>query len=104
MQLSNLEIIPGKRVVKHYGLVQGSSVRAKHVGKDILAAVKNIFGGEIDSYTELLHEAREEARERMQQAARDLGANAALNVRFSTSSVMQGAAEIYVYGTAVFVE
>ena len=104
MQLSNLESIPGKRVVKHYGLVQGSSVRAKHVGKDIVAALKNLFGGELDSYTELLHEAREEALERMQDAARDLGANAVLNVRFSTSSVMQGAAEIYVYGTAVFVE
>ena len=59
MQLSNLESIPGKRVVKHYGLVQGSSVRAKHVGKDIVAALKNLFGGELDSYTELLHEARE---------------------------------------------
>ena len=104
MQLSNLENIPGKRVVKHYGLVQGSSVRAKHVGRDIAASIRNIFGGELESYTELLHEAREEALERMQEAARGLGANAVLNVRFSTSSVMQGAAEIYVYGTAVFVE
>ncbi|MEM7291834.1 MAG: YbjQ family protein [Pseudomonadota bacterium] len=104
MQLSNLETIPGKRVIKHYGLVQGSSVRAKHVGKDIVAAIKNLFGGELDAYTELLHEAREEALERMQESARNLGANAVLNVRFSTSSVMQGAAEIYVYGTAVFVE
>ncbi len=104
MQLSNLETIPGKRVVKHYGLVQGSSVRAKHVGTDVLAAFKNLFGGELDSYTELLHEAREESLERMLATARELGANAVLNVRFSTSSVMRGAAEIFVYGTAVFVE
>ena len=101
MLISNLELIPGRRVVEHLGLVQGSSVRAKHVGRDILASLKNVFGGELKAYTELLQESREEAMQRMQQQAEAVGANAILNVRFSTSSVAQGAAEIYVYGTAV---
>ena len=104
MLISNLEIVPGKRVSKHLGLVQGSSVRAKHVGRDLMAGLKNIFGGELKGYTELLQEAREEAMDRMQQQAVAVKANAVLNVRFSTSSVAQGAAEIYVYGTAVILE
>ncbi|MEM7206268.1 MAG: YbjQ family protein [Pseudomonadota bacterium] len=104
VQLSNLETIPGKRVVKHYGLVQGRAVRAKHVGRDFVAAFRHLFGGELDAYTGLLHEAREEALEQMQESAHQVGANAVLNVRFSTSSVMHGAAEVFVYGTAVFVE
>ncbi len=104
MLITNLEIIPGKRVVKHLGLVQGSSVRAKHVGRDIMASLKNIFGGELKGYTELLQESREEAMDRLQQQAESVGANAILNVRFSTSSIAQGAAEIYVYGTAVVLE
>lgn len=104
MLISNLELIPGKRVTKHLGLVQGSSVRAKHVGRDIMAGLKNIFGGELKGYTELLQESREEAMERMNAQAEAVGANAVLNVRFSTSSVAQGAAEIYVYGTAVILE
>lgn len=74
---------------------------AKHVGRDLLAGIKNIFGGELESYTELLSEAREEAMKRMEAQARSLGANAIVNVRFSTSSVAAGAAELYVYGTAV---
>lgn len=104
MLISNLEILPNQTIVKHLGLVQGSSVRAKHVGRDIMASLKNIFGGELKGYTELLQESREEAMERLQQQAEAIGANAILNVRFSTSSVAQGAAEIYVYGTAVIIK
>lgn len=104
MLITNLEIVPGKRVVKHLGLVQGSSVRAKHVGRDIMASLKNIFGGELKGYTELLQESREEAMNRMQQQAQAIGANAVLNIRFSTSSVAQGAAELFAYGTAVVLE
>ena len=104
MLISNLELIPGRRVVEHLGLVQGSSVRAKHVGRDIMASLKNVFGGELKAYTELLQESREEAMQRLQQQAEAVGANAILNVRFSTSSVAQGAAEIYLYGTAVILE
>ena len=101
MQITNLENIPGTTIQTHLGLVQGSSVRAKHVGRDIMASLKNFFGGELRGYTELLQESREEAMERMIQQAMAVGANAVLNVRFSTSSVARGAAEIYVYGTAV---
>ena len=104
MLISNLELIPGRRVVEHLGLVQGSSVRAKHVGRDIMASLKNVFGGELKAYTELLQESRDEAMQRLQQQAEAVGANAILNVRFSTSSVAQGAAEIYVYGTAVVLD
>jgi uncharacterized protein YbjQ (UPF0145 family) len=104
MMVSNLEIVPGRRVVKHLGLVQGSTVRAKHVGKDLLASLKNIVGGELTSYTELLLEARKEATERMVEQAEAVGANAVLNVRFSTSSITQGAAELLAYGTAVVLE
>ncbi|MGH8668697.1 MAG: YbjQ family protein [Burkholderiales bacterium] len=104
MLLSNLEIVPGKRVVKHLGLVQGSTVRAKHVGKDLLASLKNIVGGELKAYTELLQESREEATARMVKQAEAIGANAVLNVRFATSSITQGAAELFAYGTAVVLE
>ena len=104
MMVSNLEIVPGRRVVKHLGLVQGSTVRAKHVGKDLLASLKNIVGGELKGYTELLLEARKEATERMVEQAEAVGANAVLNVRFSTSSITQGAAELLAYGTAVVIE
>jgi uncharacterized protein YbjQ (UPF0145 family) len=104
MLLSNLEIVPGRRVRRHLGLVQGSTVRAKHVGKDFLAGVKNVFGGELRAYTELLQESRDEALARMVAQAEAAGANAVLNVRFSTSSVAAGAAEIFAYGTAVELE
>ena len=104
MFLSNVEEIPGKTIITSYGIVSGSTVRAKHVGRDIFASIKNIFGGELKGYTELLGESRDEALERMKAQARQLGANAVVNVRFSTSSVAAGAAEIYVYGTAVTVE
>lgn len=99
--LSNLETVPGRQIVEHYGLVSGSTVRAKHVGRDIAASLKNLVGGELRGYTELLQEARQEATDRMVAQARALGANAVVNVRYSTSSVAQGAAEIYAYGTAV---
>ncbi|MDA2925448.1 YbjQ family protein [Acidobacteria bacterium AH-259-L09] len=104
MILTNVESVPGKRIVEHYGLVQGSTIRAKHVGRDIMAGLKNIVGGELTGYTELLAEARKQATERMMAQARELGANAIVNVRYSTSSVAQGAAEILSYGTAVRVE
>jgi len=101
MLISNLEFLPNRKVLRHVGLVQGSSVRSKHVGRDIMAGVKNVFGGELKGYTELLHDSREEATERMIEQARSMGANAVLNVRFSTSSIAAGAAEIFVYGSAV---
>ena len=104
MLLSNLEVVPGKRVVKHLGLVQGSTVRAKHVGKDLFASLKNIVGGELKAYTELLQESRDEAVSRMVKQAEAVGANAVLNVRFATSSITQGAAELFAYGTAVVLE
>jgi uncharacterized protein YbjQ (UPF0145 family) len=102
--LSNTESIPGKQIVQFFGVVSGSTVRAKHIGRDLMAGLKNIVGGELKGYTELLHEAREDALARMQQQAESLGANAVVNVRFSTSSVAQGAAELFAYGTAVRVE
>ncbi|MEE9552019.1 MAG: YbjQ family protein [Gammaproteobacteria bacterium] len=91
-------------MTKHFGLVQGSTVRAKHVGRDMMAGLKNIFGGELKGYTELLHESREEAIDRMQEQAKSIGANAILNIRFSTSSITQGASELFTYGTAVVLE
>lgn len=104
MLMSNTEQMPGYRIVKHIGLVSGNTIRAKHVGRDIMAALKNIVGGEIKGYTELLTEARTEAISRMRQAADELGANAVINIRLSTSAVMSGAAELFAYGTAVVVE
>jgi uncharacterized protein YbjQ (UPF0145 family) len=102
--LSNLELVPGRRVKTHLGVVQGSTVRAKHAGKDILAGLKNIVGGELKAYTELMQEAREEAVQRMLAQAASVGANAVLNVRFATTSITAGAAEILAYGTAVVLE
>lgn len=101
MLLTNLEVVPGRRVLRHLGLVQGSTVRSKHAGRDFMAGLKNIFGGELRAYTELLTESREEATRRMVAQAEAIGANAVLNIRFSTSSIAQGAAEIFAYGTAV---
>ena len=104
MELSNLEILPGRTITRHLGLVQGSTVRAKHVGRDILASLRNFVGGELKAYTELLVESRQEAIERMVQQAQAAGANAVVNIRFSTSNVAAGAAEVMAYGTAVVVE
>ncbi len=104
MILTNIETVPGRRIVEHLGLVQGSTIRAKHFGRDFAAGLKNIVGGELKGYTELLQESRAEATSRMVSAASELGANAIVNVRFTTSSVAQGASEILAYGTAVRIE
>ncbi|NQT53905.1 YbjQ family protein [bacterium] len=101
MILVNTETIPGMTITEVKGIVQGNTVRAKHLGRDIGASLKNLVGGELKGYTELLTEARREAIERMMAQAQQLGANAVVNVRFSTSAVTAGAAEIYAYGTAV---
>ena len=101
MLMTNLESVPGRCILRHMGLVQGSTVRAKNVGRDIMAGLKNLVGGELKGYTELLQEARQEAMDRLAQQAEAIGANAVLNVRFTTSSVAQGAAELLAYGTAV---
>ncbi len=101
---TNTEMVPGKQIVQFYGLVTGSTVRAKHIGRDIMASLKNLVGGELKGYTELLQEARVDALDRMSAQAESLGANAVVNVRFSTSSIAQGAAELFAYGTAVRVE
>lgn len=85
-------------------MVQGNTVRTKNVGRDIMAGLKNIIGGELVGYTELLNDSREEATSRMIEQAKAIGANAVVNVRFSTSSITAGAAELFVYGTAVWVE
>ncbi len=104
MLVSNLETAPGYRISAHLGLVQGSTVRTKHAGKDILAALKNLVGGELKAYTDLMQEARAEAVARMTAEARAVGANAVLNVRFVTTNITVGAAEILAYGSAVTVE
>ena len=104
MIVVNTETIPGYQIVAVKGIVQGNTVRAKHFGRDIAASLKNIVGGELKGYTELLTEARREAMERMLAQAQQLQANAVVNVRFSTSSVTAGAAELYAYGTAVVVQ
>jgi uncharacterized protein YbjQ (UPF0145 family) len=101
MIITNIESVPGKTIVEHFGLVSGSTIRAKHVGRDLMAGLKNLVGGELKGYTQLLHESRQQAIDRMIEQARQLGANAIINVRFSTSSVAQGAAELYAYGTGV---
>lgn len=101
MILTNTETIPGKEIQQCLGVVSGSTVRAKHFGRDLLAGLKNIVGGELQAYTELLGDSREEATQRMVDQGTQLGADAIVNIRYSTSSVAAGAAEIYVYGTAV---
>ena len=101
MIITNIEVVPNRRIVEHLGLVQGSTVRAKHFGRDIAASLKNIVGGELKGYTELLREARAEALDRMEEQALALDADAVVNVRLSTASITSGAAEILAYGTAV---
>ena len=101
MMVVNTETVPGKRIVEVKGLVQGNTVRANHAGRDIAASFKNLVGGELKGYTELLVESRREAMARMIAQAEELQANAVVNVRFATSSITAGAAELYAYGTAV---
>ena len=104
MIVVNTETVPGRSVTEILGLVQGNTVRAKNVGRDITAGFKNLVGGELKGYTQLLTEARRQAVERMIEQAVQLGADAVINVRFSTSAVTAGAAELYAYGTAVCLE
>jgi uncharacterized protein YbjQ (UPF0145 family) len=104
MDISNTENIPGRQIVEFYGVVSGNTVRAKHIGRDIMAGLKNVVGGELKGYTELLQDSRKEATDRMIEQAQSMGANAVVNVRFATSSISQGAAELFAYGTAVRVE
>ncbi len=101
MIIVNTETVAGYDIVEVKGMVQGNTVRAKHAGRDIAAGLKNLVGGEIKGYTELMTESRREAMERMMAQAEQLGANAVVNVRFSTSAITAGAAELYAYGTAV---
>jgi len=101
MILTTTENIPGKRIVRTIGLVKGNTIRARHMGRDILAILRTIVGGEISDYTKAIAEAREQALDRMVESAAEQGANAIVCLRFTTSSIMQGAAEILAFGTAV---
>ena len=101
MLLSTTENLPNKEIIEILGICRGSTVRARNIGRDIFAGLKNIVGGEIEEYTKLQAQSREQALERMIRDAENLNANAVVNIRFSTSVIMQGAAEILAYGTAV---
>ena len=101
MILSNTDFIPNREVTQVLGLVRGNTIQAKHIGKDLVAGFRNVVGGEIREYTEMLSEAREIALKRMEEKAQKLGADAVINIRFMTSAVMGAAAEILAYGTAV---
>lgn len=101
MILTNTETIPGKEITEILGIARGSTVRARNVGRDIFAGLKNLVGGEIEEYTKLQAQSREQSLQRMEEDARKLGADAIVNIRMTTSMVAQGAAEILVYGTAV---
>jgi len=102
--LSTTESIYGKKITKHLGLVRGSSIRARHLGHDILAKLRGLVGGEIHEYTKLMAESREQVLDRMMDDARELGGNGVVGIRFTTSQIAAGAAELTVYGTAVVVE
>lgn len=104
MMMVNTDFVSGQRVQQTLGLVRGSTIRAKHLGKDLLAALRTLVGGEIKEYTEMLIEARGESLRRMEHQAEQVGADAVINVRFVTSQVMAGAAELLAYGTAVKLE
>lgn len=104
MILSTTDTIEGKKIVKQLGLVRGNTIRARHIGKDIMAGLKNVVGGEITDYTKMMAESREQAIDRMVEEATEKGANAIVGMKFATSMIMQMASEILVYGTAVIVE
>ncbi len=104
MLLSTTDIIHGKKTVKHLGLARGNTIRARHIGRDIMALIRHVIGGEITDYTKMMAESREQAIDRMIEDAQKLGANAVVHVSFSTQMVMGGASEILAYGTAVLVE
>ncbi|MEP1742636.1 MAG: YbjQ family protein [Kangiellaceae bacterium] len=102
--LSTTDMIHGKKITRHLGLVRGSSIRTRHVGHDILASLRGLVGGEIHEYTKLMAESREQVLDRLMDDARELGGNGIVGIRFSTSQIAAGAAELMVYGTAVFIE
>ncbi|MFB0524623.1 MAG: YbjQ family protein [Phycisphaerae bacterium] len=104
MLLSTTDTIESKKIVKHLGLVKGNTIRARHIGRDIIAILRHIVGGEITDYTKMMAESREQAADRMIEDAQNLGANAIVQIRFTTSMLMGGASEILAYGTAVVVE
>ena len=104
MIIASADEIAGKKIVETLGLVRGNTIRARHIGKDILAGLRNIAGGEIQEYTKMMAESREQALDRMVEEAEKLGADAIVSVRFTTTSMMQGAAELLIYGTAVKLE
>ena len=104
MLLSNTNTIYGKKIIKQVGLAKGNTIRARHVGRDIMAGLKHLVGGEISDYTKMMAESREQALDRMIADAEEMGANAVVGVRFSTSMIMSGASEILAYGTAVWIE
>ncbi len=104
MLLSTTDTIEGKKIVRHLGLVRGNTIRARHIGRDIMAGLRNVVGGEISDYTKMMAESREQAIDRMIEDAQKLGANAIVHMSFSTQMVMGGASEILAYGTAVVVE
>lgn len=104
MILVTTESVQGKTIVKSLGIVKGNTIRARHIGRDIKAGLRSIVGGEIRDYTKMMAESREQALDRMIAEAKSLGADAVVNVRFATSMIMQGAAEIIAYGTAVTLE
>ena len=104
MILATSDSVPGKRITEVKGLVQGNTIRARNIGRDIVAGLRNIVGGEVTEYTRLMSESREQAIARMVEQAESMGANAVVGMRFVTSMVMQGASELLSYGTAVVVE
>ena len=104
MEVYTTELVAGKKIVRTLGLVRGNTIRARHLGRDILAGIKMLFGGEITDYTKMLAESREQAIDRMCEDARAMGGNAVVNVRFATSAIAQSAAELLAYGTAVVIE
>ncbi|MCD4655183.1 YbjQ family protein [bacterium] len=104
MILVSCDVIPGKKNIKTLGLVKGNTIRARNIGRDILAIFRHIVGGEITDYTKMLAEAREQALDRMQEEAISLGANAIVSIRFASAEIMKGAAELLVYGTAIIIE
>jgi uncharacterized protein YbjQ (UPF0145 family) len=104
MIMVSCDEIPGKRIIKTLGLVRGNTIRARHIGRDIMAMLRNIIGGEIVDYTKMISEAREQALDRMAAEAEKLGANAIVAIRFGTAEMMTAAAEILAYGTAVVIE
>jgi len=104
MIITTSDTVAGKRIVETLGRVRGNTIRARHLGRDLLAALRNVVGGEVVDYTKMLAEAREQALDRMVAEAEKMGANAIVTLRFATSMLMQGAAELLAYGTAVVVE